>query len=111
MRRRILIPLSFLLLLIGPASLVGAQQPIQLLISTSQPSTQPTTQAAHITIEQAEQARSIYEQIWNTKIAGYLRGDKPLTWEDIKDPSWWFYNFKDLIVTMVAFVPRLVGTL
>lgn len=88
------------ILLFGLGVLIGPQVALAQAPAEPAPATQP-----------AQTSQSLYEQFLKTQFAEIMQGKRTLTWDDIRDPSWWFYNFRDLIVTVVGFVPRLIGTL
>ncbi|HVT91057.1 MAG TPA: mechanosensitive ion channel family protein [Tepidisphaeraceae bacterium] len=75
------------------------------LAQTPSPTPATSTQPAQ------EQSQSFYDQLRATEIAAIMEGKEPLTWDEIRKPEFWFYNFKDLIVTVIAFVPRFIGTM
>ena len=40
-----------------------------------------------------------------------LQGEKSLEWQDVVSPAFWLDNIRDLIWTLLGFIPRLIGTL
>jgi small conductance mechanosensitive channel len=68
----------------------------------AQPATQP--------VMTEEQARTFYEQLRQTRLAQIMEGSRAISWDDIWKLDFWYDNIKDLIVTIVLFVPRLIGT-
>lgn len=84
-----------LCLLVVPSA--GAQE---------QPATQPTTQTTL-----AGDNESIAEALARTRLGEIVRGKDALTWNTIRDPSFWTDTVKELIVTVILFIPRFVGTM
>jgi small conductance mechanosensitive channel len=58
----------------------------------------------------AEQAKSFYDQMLKTQLVQIMEGKQELTWARIRQPDFWIDTVKDLIVTLIAFVPRVIGT-
>lgn len=81
---------------------VSTTQPAQLEINvntTAVPATQPAV------------TPGIWDK-WNqTTIAQVFSGERALTLDDVKNPIFWFDTAKDLVLTILAFIPRLLGTL
>lgn len=73
--------------------------------SQPQPSTLPTSQPAVQTNE------SITDAIFRTRFGEIVRGRDVLTWDTIRDPVFWSDTIKELIITLVLFIPRFVGTM
>src|SRR5262245_44510872 len=57
-----------------------------------------------------QQAKSFYDQMLKTQLVQIMEGKQELTWARIRQPDFWIDTVKDLIVTLVAFVPRVIGT-
>src|SRR5688572_9178571 len=70
------------------------------------PATQPTS------ITQAEQvqadAESLSALLGRTRIGQLAEGKKKVTLADVRDPAFWVDTVKDLAVTVVMFIPRLI---
>lgn len=79
--------------------------------STTQPPP-PATQPAEPT-EPAEPAErtTIADEVMRTRIAKFLSGEEALTLDDVKNPIFWFDTARDLVVTILKFIPRLLGTM
>jgi small conductance mechanosensitive channel len=72
----------------------------------------PTTQQVIIMpVNEAGQPANIYDSFKESKFGQVIEGKRTLTWHDVRDPGFWIDTGKDLIVTFVIFVPRLIGTL
>jgi small conductance mechanosensitive channel len=89
------------LLLIAGIVFIGQS----IAMAQAQPTAAPASQPSD------EQAKSLYDQLLKTQFGEILRGERTLSWDDIRKPEFWFYNFKDLIITVIGFVPRFVGTM
>lgn len=70
--------------------------------------TQPTTQPAGVLVQTPE---SLYEQLLKTRLGEIMQGKRALTWSDIRQPEFWIDTIKNLIVTILAFIPRFIGTM
>lgn len=94
--RRFLLLSTVLLFIVSPAT---AQAPA--------PASQPATQAASAD----DQTRSLYEELLRTQLVEVMQGKKALKWDTVKDPEFWYDIVKELAFTVLAFIPRFVGTL
>ena len=93
-------------------------QTIQITPSTvpgsTQPTTQPTTQAS-ITIDFSnkkpeEAAQSLIDALTEKGFGKYVTGKETLTIDKMKRLEFWVDNIRELVVTLIAFIPRLLGT-
>jgi len=75
-----------------------------ILVTTTQPTTQQV-----VAVEKAP--KTLVEELNQSKLGKVFSGEKPLTLEDVKNPIFWFDTAKDLVITILAFIPRLLGTL
>lgn len=70
---------------------------------------QPTTR--QVVVIEDKQSKTLVDILDQTKLGKVFSGEKPLTLEDVKNPIFWFDTAKDLVITILAFIPRLLGTL
>lgn len=103
MKRTIVISALFFTLFIGTATLRGQVVPIQI-VQQATATSQPTTQ------ESAGDNKSLYDQLLKTQLAEIIQGKRQISLTDIRQPGFWIDNIKDLIVTLLAFIPRIIGT-
>jgi small conductance mechanosensitive channel len=54
---------------------------------------------------------TIVEQLANTKLGEVIEGKRALTWNDVRNPAFWADTIRDLVVAILAFIPRFIGTL
>jgi small conductance mechanosensitive channel len=73
--------------------------------------TQPTTQVVVVQTLGSESPASLIDQMAKTRFGEIIEGKRSLTWEEIRKPEFWYETVKDLMVTLVLFIPRLVGTI
>lgn len=92
--RKICIP-ALLLILLFQAN------PLQAQPAATQPASQPAM---------TEEQKSLFEELLRTRLVEIVQGRKTLSWEIIRQPEFWYDIIKDLAVTVIAFVPRLIGT-
>lgn len=102
MKRTIVILALFFTLFIGPTSLRAQVTPIQLVQQESL-TTQPTTQ-------EATDRSSLVEKLRQTRLGKIFEGEQTLSWKDMLRPEFWFDTIKDLAITLIAFIPRIIGT-
>jgi small conductance mechanosensitive channel len=74
--------------------------------ATTQPSLQITVQAPP-----AAAPQSVIDALTTHGFGRYMTGQQTLTVKDVLNPAFWTDNIKDLVLTVLAFVPRLLGTL
>ncbi len=96
MFRRVFASLVLLLLLTAATPQVSAQVPL--------PQAAPTSQAS------AQEPDQLIDVLAKTGLGKIIQGRTKLTIDDVKDPVFWIDNIKDLIWTLLAFIPRLIGT-
>ncbi len=84
-------------LLTGPAP---ASQPVTIVVASTQPTSQPTGLP-----------RNLLDSLTESKLGQVFSGERPLTINDVKNPLFWFDTAKDLVITILAFIPRFLGTL
>jgi small conductance mechanosensitive channel len=94
MLRCLILIMSVLAVLIGPRLTVAQQ-----------PATQPTTQAT------VAAPRSLVDAFSGTGFGRVIRGEETLSWNEVLSFQFWQDNIKDLVVTLLTFIPRLIGTL
>jgi len=79
--------------------------------STAAPSTQPagagaTTQPSEATT--AKHPESITEVFGKTRFGQLFEGKQKVTLQDVRDPMFWLDTVKDLVITLLGFIPRIV---
>jgi len=83
----------------SPATAPAAQpQNVVVVVSTTQPT-------------ELRKPQTVIDAWEQTQFAKVFSGEKPLTLDDVKNPIFWFDTAKDLVITVLAFIPRLLGTL
>lgn len=88
------------------------------------PATQPaapTTQNAEVAavaaaaavaaIDQREEDASIGAAFRNTRVGELFEGKRKVTLDDVRSPAFWIDTIRDLVVTVVSFIPRIVVAL
>ena len=78
------------------------------------PTTAPTSQpAAAVNVQAAPtpQSSSLTESVLNTRLGQIFQGKQQITWKDVTQPVFWIDTLKNLVETVLAFIPRLIGTL
>src|SRR5689334_22896545 len=75
-------------------------------LPTSQPAVQITVQTPP-----AAPAPSLIDAFSNRGFGRYMTGKEQLTVQDVLNPAFWTDNIKDLVMTVLAFVPRFLGTM
>jgi small conductance mechanosensitive channel len=90
----------FALVLIG---FIAASALAQDAAPAEPPTTAPSTAPAG--------SRSLYDQFLQTEIAKIMQGQTELDWSNIRRVDFWYAVMYDLAMTLVAFVPRLIGTI
>jgi small conductance mechanosensitive channel len=93
-----------ILLVFVPGILIGPR-----LSQAQAPATQPTTQTT--TQATATPPRSLVDAFSGTGFGRVIRGEETLSWNEVLSFQFWQDNIKDLIVTLLTFIPRLIGTL
>ncbi|WP_428938787.1 mechanosensitive ion channel family protein [Fontivita pretiosa] len=92
-----------------------AQEPPQQArlegVSVSTATTQPSTQPVIVVTTTQAPPESLYQQLLNTQLGEIMQGKRALTWSDIRQPAFWFDTIKNLVVTILAFIPRFIGTM
>lgn len=104
----VVIVLSLLLLAFARAQEFA---PASATLPSTQPSTQPAAQTTANPPASTEEQAKFYDQLLRTQVAEIMEGKKTLTWETIKDPRFWAETVRDLLVTLITFVPRFIGTM
>jgi small conductance mechanosensitive channel len=83
------------------ATTVPASQPTQVIIVNNPPATRPGDDVP----------RNVIDALDETTIGKIIYGKRTLTLDDVKNPIFWFDTAKDLVVTILKFIPRLLGTM
>ncbi|HMB96729.1 MAG TPA: mechanosensitive ion channel, partial [Tepidisphaeraceae bacterium] len=78
--------------------------------ATSQPAP-ATQQVVIVPMSSITDNQTLVEKLKASTFGQVIEGQRTLTWNDVKDPLFWLDTFKDLVVTIVAFIPRFMGTL
>jgi len=104
------LPFLAVVLLIAPhfalaQSAAPSTQPAAIVVA---PTTQPL--AVVVTADQSK-SDSIGEVFGKTRFGQLFRGEKKVTLDDVKDPLFWVDSIKDLVVTVLGFIPRLIVAL
>jgi small conductance mechanosensitive channel len=84
------------------ATTAPASQPAQVIIVNNPPATQPAEQVV---------PRNVMEALDETMIGQIIYGKRALTLDDVKNPIFWVDTVKNLVITILAFIPRLLGTM
>lgn len=91
--------LVFLVVLLAPLPIARAAEPTT---GTSAPTSQPAT---------PERSReTLLNVLERTKLAQLFSGERSLTLDDVRNPIFWYDTFRDLIIAVLLFIPRLLGT-
>ena len=98
------------------AAQAPASQPVVVSVATTQVSAS-TTQPIQVIVQtegakaEADRKKSLYETFLQSKIGEVFEGKRSLTWDDVKNPIFWFDIVRDFALTILAFIPRLLGTM
>jgi small conductance mechanosensitive channel len=104
LKRLILLSVPVAVLIIATWSLNA-----QAIEPATQPAaSQPTTQPA---LPSEARGKNLVETWEGTQFAKVFSGERPLTLQDVKNPIFWFDTAKDLVIAILSFIPRLLGTL
>ncbi len=107
-------------MILGVSLFLGQASPMQALLAQPEApaATQPTTQPTQIivvppgaTLVDSHGTPGLMQSLTGTKLGQVFTGERPLTLSDVKNPAFWIDNIRDLVVTVLAFIPRLLGTL
>lgn len=100
-----------LLLILRTALTAQISQPTAQQLTLSQPpATQPTAVTQTTPVQVVAQPQSIIDGVTNTRIAQIIEGKEKLGWHDVTQPIFWIDTIKNLVETLIEFVPRLIGT-
>jgi small conductance mechanosensitive channel len=98
------------LLALVVASKCSAQAQLVQALATTQPV--PTTQqVVMVPVGSLAQNETLIDSFKKSTFGQVIEGQRSLTWDDVKNPKFWMDAFKDLLVTIVTFIPRVLGTL
>src|SRR2546421_9013120 len=82
--------------------------PTTVPAATTQPA--PTTQQVIVvTTATNETTNGLLEQLTGTKLGRVVTGQQTLTLNEVKNPAFWIDSVKDLVLTVLAFIPRFLG--
>ncbi|MBC8105954.1 MAG: hypothetical protein H7Z14_05145, partial [Anaerolineae bacterium] len=96
----LLVRLVFLAVLFAPLPMAHAQTPTT---APAAPTSQPVA---------AERSReTLLNVLERTKLGQVFSGERSLTLDDVRNPIFWYDTFRDLIVAVLLFIPRFVGTI
>ncbi len=106
-------------MILGLSLFLGQAQTVTILTPpaapTSQPSTattQPsTTQPTVIVVNNGDSTAGLLDKMLKTRFGQIATGEQALTLNDVKNPAFWIDSIKDLVLTVLGFIPRLLGTL
>jgi small conductance mechanosensitive channel len=93
---------------------IGQAPIVQQLTVAAPATTQPTTQPVTVVVQTtpgAQQPESLVEGVTNTRLAQIIEGKQKLEWKDVTQPVFWVDTIRNLVDTLLEFVPRLIGTL
>lgn len=93
-----------MLLVLQLVSSAAAQLPAELT-----PTSQPTTQQSLTDTEKKRE--TLVSVLEKSKIGQVFTGERAITIDDVKNPVFWFDTAKDLVITILAFIPRFIGTM
>ncbi len=106
-------------MILGMSLFLGQAQTITILppsvstiqhgASTTQPA--PTTQQTVIVVGNEENTAGLLDKMLKTRFGQIASGEQALTLNDVKNPAFWIDSIKDLVLTVLGFIPRLLGTL
>lgn len=80
-------------------------------VHAQSPSTAPTSQTVVVVAPANTTPETIAQSLNGTELAQLLKGERKITWNDVRNPAFWTDTIKDLTITLAAFIPRLIGTL
>jgi len=100
-------------LFLGQAQVTVVTQNPSAADATVASTTQPaTTQPTVIVVQHTgDVATGLIEQLTGTKLGRVVTGQQTLTLDEVKNPAFWIDSVKDLVVTVLAFIPRFLGTM
>jgi small conductance mechanosensitive channel len=84
---------------------------VVLSVQVGTDSPPPSTQPAAPTTQPTTQPVSLTEGMLNTRLGQIIQGKVALTWSDIRQPIFWVDTVRNLVETLLAFIPRLIGTI
>jgi small conductance mechanosensitive channel len=101
MLHRVASTIVFSLLFLAPVAARGQEQSEQ---------SPPTTQQARETPNDESKSEKLIDSLSRTGFGQIFQGEKAITWKDVLDPEFWIFNVRDLVWTLLGFIPRLIGT-
>ncbi len=101
------LPLLMVALQLSPIDAIPTAPP-----ATTLPATPMTVVLSPDAVDVLRTSRpdTIVGRIRQSKLGQVIEGDRPLTWDDVKSIDFWKDTIKDFAVTILAFVPRFIGT-
>src|SRR4051794_5260008 len=74
------------------------------------PATAPSTQPVSVVITTQNDASTptVGEAFSNTRFGQLFQGKKKVSLEEVRDPAFWIDSIRDLIVTVLGFIPRII---
>lgn len=83
------------------------------LVQTGRVQAQPATAPAATSQPDTVERETLLDVLSKTKLGKIIQGDKDaqLEWREVITLEFWASTIKDLAVTLIAFIPRLIGTL
>lgn len=86
-----------------------AQQIQAIQAAATQPAaTQPTTQPIAQQVVVVDSSGSTLNPLMKTRLAQWAEGKQRVSLHDVMEPEFWIASIQDLIVAVIAFIPRLV---
>src|SRR5688572_2766266 len=73
----------------------ATSQPIQVMVQTQPPTGRET----------------LLDAFSKSEVGKVFSGERALTIDDVKNPIFWFDTAKDLVITVLKFIPRFIGTM
>jgi small conductance mechanosensitive channel len=106
--------LIFLILRMVLTAQVAQLSAVEKVSVTPPAAAQPTTQPAVLVLQTtpaAVQPESLVDGVTNTRLAQIIEGKQKLEWKDVTQPIFWIDTIRNLVDTLLEFVPRLIGTI
>jgi small conductance mechanosensitive channel len=109
----LLIPVLIVRAVFAMTLLAQVETPTGPSTTVSIPTSQPTSQPVQVIVQTAAASgkETLVDAFAKSTVGRVFTGEKALTLDDVKNPIFWFDTAKDLTITVLAFIPRFIGTM
>src|SRR5947209_3611920 len=99
---------SLLFSVVLAAAVVASPVPATEPVATTQPIAS-TTQPINIVLPlQANREQTLADMLRQTELGKLAEGREHVTFDQVRNPLFWFNIMQELVLTLLSFIPRLV---